>query len=151
VAYSQFHFEKIIITKQQEYIKQLIKKKKLLMAKHVRLMKLIKSFQVVENKSWYRIQGFNLNSFIKTRLSKLDYTYLRYKVNKFQIFLKLILESVWNLILFTIKTQHEMIVIQKQKLNKYWNSTITKEKLKKFFRWEFYWEYIFSFTFYWIY
>jgi hypothetical protein len=74
------------------------------MAKRVHLVKLMKSFQIVENGGWRRIQGFNLNPPIKTRLSKLDYAYLGCKVNRLQIFSKLISESIWNLILFATKT-----------------------------------------------
>jgi hypothetical protein len=69
VAYSQSHFEKITITRQQEHSKQLIKKEKLSMAEHVRLVKLMESFQVVENEGWCGIQGFNLNLPIKTQPS----------------------------------------------------------------------------------
>jgi hypothetical protein len=49
VEYSQSHFEKIAITWQQEHTKQLIRKETLSMAERVRLVKLMESFQVVEN------------------------------------------------------------------------------------------------------
>jgi hypothetical protein len=64
------------------------------MAERACLVKLIESFQVVNNKGWHRIQSFNLNLPIKTRLSKLDYAYLGCKVDRLQIFSKLISESV---------------------------------------------------------
>jgi hypothetical protein len=49
MAYSQSHFEKIAITKQQEHMKQLIRKEKLSMAERACLVKSMESFQVVEN------------------------------------------------------------------------------------------------------
>jgi hypothetical protein len=60
-----------------------------------------------------------LNPPIKTQLFELDYVYLGCEVDKLQIISKLISKSVWNLILFATETQREMIITQKQELNKY--------------------------------